>query len=191
MTSTDLAVIDYLLQAPGCANQDHRLFRMDGGLESRWSPVGKSPSIAHWQAVLPPTARPGPLPPVTRRRSNACGRLLIRPGPRRSVSPKRTAPHPARIQCRLKADPETESCWRLHGTQSICLRGRRGGNPLRGGIRRYDTPRPQHPAHGFGSCGQCRGNRYPWPVSGNGAGNAPWTGSVRGGIAGARRPVAR
>jgi hypothetical protein len=118
MTAADLAVIDYLLQAP-VAPTRITVF-------SEWTETWKS-LVPLWKCPVDRALAGGfaadrPTWAFTAGYQAALQRLLPAADPARIAAiciTEKGGPHPARIQCRLKTDPETASRWRLDGTKAF------------------------------------------------------------------------
>lgn len=118
MTAADLTVIDYLLQAP-VAPTRITVF-------AEWTEAWKS-LIPLWEfpvdrALVGGFAADRPAYAFAAGYQAALQRLLPAADPARIAAiciTEKGGPHPARIQCRLKTDPATESRWRLDGTKAF------------------------------------------------------------------------
>ena len=118
MTAADLAVIDYLLQAP-VAPTRITVF-------SEWTEAWKS-LVPLWKfpvdrALAGGFAADRPAWAFAAGYQAALQRLLPAADPARIAAiciTEKGGPHPARIQSCLKTDPETASRWRLDGTKAF------------------------------------------------------------------------
>lgn len=118
MTAADLAVIDYLLQAP-VAPTRITVF-------SEWTEAWKS-LVPLWKLPVDRALSGGfaadrPTWAFAAGYQAALQRLLPGADPARIAAiciSEKGGPHPARIHCRLKKDPEAESRWRLDGTKAF------------------------------------------------------------------------
>lgn len=118
MTAADLAVVDYLLQAP-VAPTRITVF-------SEWTEAWKS-LVSLWECPVDRALAGGfaadrPTWAFAAGYQAALQRLLPAADPARIAAiciTEKGGPHPARIQCRLKTDTETEFRWRLDGTKAF------------------------------------------------------------------------
>jgi acyl-CoA dehydrogenase len=118
VTSDDLVVIDYLLQAP-VAPARITVF-------SEWTVVWKS-LVSLWETPVDRALAGGytadrPAWAFAAGYQAALQRLVPAMDPARIAAiciTEEGGPHPARIQCRLTAVPDTKSRWRLDGTKKF------------------------------------------------------------------------